>query len=572
VVWEETGANSTDILLQRFDSTGEKVGTAQTVNQVAADAQMAARISALADGGWIVTWTSSGQDGDGWGVYQQRYNASGGAAWTTERLVNVVTQDTQYFSSAAALSDGGWIVTWSSFNQVNQSSASDVFQMRFDASGEPAWQQERRVNLEFVRGQDDSNVAALAGGGWVTTWYSNGQDGEGTGIYQQAFTPDGVSLWTADHLVNATTAGSQFEPAIAALSDGGWVVVWNSEDASGYYGIYQQVFDASGAPVSAVDQVVTAASAARKMGPAVEALPDGSWIVSWTEETLGGYAVEQKHFTPNRAPTDVAVEGRSVLEGVANGTLVGTVQGRDPNLGDGDALTYALLDDAGGRFRLDGDRILVADGLRLDFEQGSAFTISVQATDKDKITVERAITIQVQDVGRENLSGSVSDDRLVGGAGADAFSGLGGNDVLAGGSGNDRLRGGAGSDRLSGGSGKDVLYGGSGRDTFVFDSRPNRKTNVDTIMDFRPKDDSIQIENGVFTKLGRGGSPERPAKLAAKMFWTGDRAHDADDRIVYDRKTGALSYDPDGTGPKAQILLAILKNKAQLTKADFFVI
>ena len=61
-----------------------------------------------------------------------------------------------------------------------------------------------------------------------------------------------------------------------------------------------------------------------------------------------------------------------------------------------------------------------------------------------------------------------------------------GNDRLFGGSGNDRLSGGNGNDYISGGLGRDTLTGGSGDDVFVFDSKPNARTNVDNITDFTP--------------------------------------------------------------------------------------
>jgi len=56
------------------------------------------------------------------------------------------------------------------------------------------------------------------------------------------------------------------------------------------------------------------------------------------------------------------------------------------------------------------------------------------------------------------------------------------------------------------------------------------------------------------------------------MFWTGASAHDANDRIIYDKATGALYYDDDGTGRHAQVKIASLKKGLGLTKSDFHVI
>ena len=157
------------------------------------------------------------------------------------------------------------------------------------------------------------------------------------------------------------------------------------------------------------------------------------------------------------------------------------------------------------------------------------------------------------------------DDIVYGDSGADALYGLWGDDDLYGGSGRDTLNGGAGSDYLSGGADKDQLTGGTGRDYFVFDTKPSRN-NVDRIVDFRPADDTIMLDNHVFTRVGRDGW------LSGAAFTTGPRARDSSDRIIYDKKSGALLYDADGIGGAAAVKFAQLKAGLSLSKADFFVL
>lgn len=157
------------------------------------------------------------------------------------------------------------------------------------------------------------------------------------------------------------------------------------------------------------------------------------------------------------------------------------------------------------------------------------------------------------------------DDIVYGDSGADALYGLWGDDDLYGGTGRDSLSGGSGSDYLSGGADSDQLTGGSGKDYFVFDSRPSRN-NIDRIVDFRPTDDTIMLDNQVFTRVGRDGW------LSGAAFTTGSGARDSSDRIIYDRKSGALLYDADGIGGTAAVKFAQLKSGLTLTKADFFVL
>ncbi|WP_262030835.1 glycoside hydrolase family 113 [Microvirga sp. Mcv34] len=134
----------------------------------------------------------------------------------------------------------------------------------------------------------------------------------------------------------------------------------------------------------------------------------------------------------------------------------------------------------------------------------------------------------------------------------------------------DKLVGGVGNDVLYGKLGKDVLTGGSGQDIFVFDTKPNAKTNVDKIADFNVADDSIYLENKYF-KVG-SGTPSKPKQMASKYFYKGAKAHDADDRIIYDSKKGVVYYDADGVGGAAQIKIATLSKNLKMTYKDLFVI
>ena len=156
-------------------------------------------------------------------------------------------------------------------------------------------------------------------------------------------------------------------------------------------------------------------------------------------------------------------------------------------------------------------------------------------------------------------------ENAIGGAGSDTIRGNAVANSLKGGGGADRIYGLDGADRLAGGTGNDILTGGTGRDVIVFDSRPSKTSNMDRITDFSVADDTIYVENAVFTKAGSAG------KLSAAAFWKGAKAHDASDRFVYDDASGRLYYDADGTGAAAQIQFAQLAKHLKVGAADFMV-
>ncbi len=175
--------------------------------------------------------------------------------------------------------------------------------------------------------------------------------------------------------------------------------------------------------------------------------------------------------------------------------------------------------------------------------------------------------------GFENLTGSANRDRLDGNSGANTLRGGGGSDTLSGSSGNDALYGDAGNDILGGGTGNDVLRGGTGRDVFRFDTALSTATvqNLDRIADFVAADDTIQLENAIFTRFGT--TTGTLASASFKSVASGG-ATDANDYIVYERTSGALFYDRDGgaDGYADGVQIATIGTNLALTNADFVLI
>jgi len=151
---------------------------------------------------------------------------------------------------------------------------------------------------------------------------------------------------------------------------------------------------------------------------------------------LAGQTTSFRLETVNDAPAELALSAATVAELAAAGTVVGTLTSRDS---DGPRLTYSLIDDAGGRFAIggeNGDTLLVADALLLDFEQSAAHVVTVEVSD-GVLSSNAEFTITVKDVNPETVVGDAQNDVFVGGAGRDWLDGGAGDDTLMGGAGND---------------------------------------------------------------------------------------------------------------------------------------
>ena len=133
---------------------------------------------------------------------------------------------------------------------------------------------------------------------------------------------------------------------------------------------------------------------------------------------------------------------------------------------------------------------------------------------------------------------------------------------ITGNSANNQLVGGAGNDTLDGSTGTNHLTGGTGNDIFKFTTTGH----VDTIADYNVANDTIQLENAVFTALTTTGT------LAASRFRIGTQAVDADDFIIYNNATGALLYDANGNGAGAAVQIAMVGTGLAMTNADLVVI
>jgi hypothetical protein len=144
-------------------------------------------VARSADGSFVVVWSSSGQDGSGFGVHGQRYDATG-AAEGTEFQVNSYTTDFQYRPAVSSDADGGFVVVWSSYGQ--DGSAWSVQGQRYDSMGATTGT-EFQVNSYTTDDQFYSSVASDGVGNFVVVWFSRGQDdGTDGGMFGQLLCAD----------------------------------------------------------------------------------------------------------------------------------------------------------------------------------------------------------------------------------------------------------------------------------------------------------------------------------------------------------------------------------------------
>jgi hypothetical protein len=272
---------------QRYDSRGAAVGAEFQVNSQTLGAQHEAEVASLANGGFVVVWRDdSGRDGSGVGVYAQIYGADG-ARVGGERLINTTTTGSQYEPAVVGLSDGSFVVAYRS-DYTGGAYSADVLARRFDAAGTEL-APEFTLNTTTSGTQYNPRLAALAGGQFVVVYGdASGNDGSSYGVFSKVFNANGTQA-VAEQLVNTTISGQQSGHDVVALSGGGYVATWWSSDNH----IYGQRFDAAGAKLAGEFRISTVDTAPNNNFARVTALDSGGFVVAWD---ANGYEVYIQQF------------------------------------------------------------------------------------------------------------------------------------------------------------------------------------------------------------------------------------------------------------------------------------
>jgi flagellin-like hook-associated protein FlgL len=263
-------------------TTPQRVGSEFQVNTYTAGEQTKTNIASLSGGGFVGTWMSNGQDGSGEGVYGQIYDASGNAVGS-EFLINSETNNNQDHPSVTGLSDGGFVVAWES--TVQDGSGDGVYGQRYDASA-AAIGVEFKINTHTSNEQRDIHLASLEGGGFVANWISYNQDGNIWGIYGQRFDSSGNAAG-AEFRINTHTANNQQHAQISSLPDGGFLAMFGSDSSThaqpdtSSFGAYGQRYDSSGNPVGAEFRINSTTTGHQYYATAT-GLKNGDFVITWS--------------------------------------------------------------------------------------------------------------------------------------------------------------------------------------------------------------------------------------------------------------------------------------------------
>ncbi|MBF0248195.1 MAG: VCBS repeat-containing protein [Alphaproteobacteria bacterium] len=571
VYWSitRTTGGDKDMLAQRYDMLGQKVGAefqlndAGSANTALDQDNFAPHFASLHGGGFAAVWSSVDQSGAGTGhdVVLRIYDSAGTPG--SEILVNTTTANGQHYPEVAQIGNGDLLVVWQTYETDN--AHFDITAQRLDSSGNKigseftvnqtginsgtassrnpditalksggfavVWDDDAidgsgnatmlriydsngagggqiQVNVTTTSWQEYPHVAELENGNIAVVWQGTVSGGSGYDVAVRVFNSSGTAV-SGEVMVNATTTGDQGAPQVAALEDGGFVVVWHSNH-SGNNDVYAQRFDASGVKVGS-ETLVNDASATEQSSASVTGTYDGGFIVTW-------YSGTTQDITTKRFDANGNTVGYTKLTGDAgNNTfkLAAAQKGLD-------------IDGAGGTdsVTLNGtssDQNLVRI-TNVETVTGSAGKdmVAVGNTVNNTLTIDLGAghdTVKLADGGNTNTFPNV--EEVIGGTGNDnvtlatAFV-AGDKAFMEGGAGTDTLNMAAGGNTMEV-EGFETINGGSGTDTIAFarggDLSTSTLNSIEAISLDADNNDSAGLKlsdstvfNSALTITGTGGN------------------------------------------------------------------
>ncbi len=209
-----SGTGNPEVFAQRISATGTFLGTATQVNTVTANSQSQTTVTALADGGYVVAYSSviSGSDGV---IAFQRFDHQGNKVGD-ETLASGVIFGTEIGARVVQLKDGSFAIAWTHIATATPGSSdtlSGVYMQQFLADGTAIGD---AIQIGLSQG-DGPSLAVLDSGRFVATYTEHFLQEPGAfslspGIRQQMFEPYKLLLGTeAGETLTATNAPSAIE-------------------------------------------------------------------------------------------------------------------------------------------------------------------------------------------------------------------------------------------------------------------------------------------------------------------------------------------------------------------------
>lgn len=506
IAWTNTDTNDTDIEFRVYDNAGTPISGGFAGSDGATDSNNESQVIALADGSFVIAWDD---DDSPLGIDVQHFSATGGQLGS----VFTVSANNVNSISGVGLADGRMALVW----DVSGSEISmEILDTRDAVNATPtyttAWQVATAGDDVFTQNNGALNVSGGAGNDTITegTGGTNffGNDGNDRFIVRFEISADswdgGAGTDTIDFLQSTNDIGATYNLAAGT---------------------------ATNAAATATEQMLNFEN--------LRGTNNRDIIIGTnTANVLEANGGDDELYGNNGADELYGGNGNDYMSGGNDADYMSGGGQNDVFFGGGgvDIMIGGAGNDEYYVGPDDVNDIIVEYGGEGNDRIFASVSYSLPALSE----IETISTDSNAGVAAINLTGSDQANIIIGNAGVNLLDGRGGNDIL---------------------------YGLGGVDYFAFSSTPNGATNIDTIADFTTADDTIFLDDAIFTALTAGF-------LASGAFRSGNGAQSASngaEQIIHDALTGDLYYDADGAGGLAAVRFANIGVGTSIFNYDFFV-
>lgn len=215
IAWQGNGAgDSTGIFAQRFNLTGNKLGSEFRVNTATTGTQRDPSVSVNGSGDFVIAWEDVSV------IKAQRYN-SGGVSQGSEITVDSNLLGVSDRPAVGMADDGSFVVVWSDQPLL---SSFDISGQQFDSFGNTVGG-EFTINTTTSSNQTAPSIAMSRNGEFIVSWEGNGT-GDSSGVFARRYLANGTAQGT-EFRVNQTTTGTQQFASLAMVDLDNYVVVWS---------------------------------------------------------------------------------------------------------------------------------------------------------------------------------------------------------------------------------------------------------------------------------------------------------------------------------------------------------
>jgi VCBS repeat-containing protein len=189
------------------------------------------------EGNFVATWMNDGKDGSGFGIYAQRFDATG-ARLGGEFQVHTVTEGRQIYPDIAMDDDGNFVIAW--YSDAGTDHPEGIYAQRFDLNGLPQGD-EIQVSVQSPGMESYVNIAADYDGDFAVSWTSAVHDGNGQATMVRRFNRLGETQG-GELVANTTTTGNQYATDITMNAEGDFTVLWHGSGPGDGDGAFMQRF------------------------------------------------------------------------------------------------------------------------------------------------------------------------------------------------------------------------------------------------------------------------------------------------------------------------------------------